>query len=89
MIEDVTIPAGDLQSWADKENRAYEEKQSFTQMIDWGALKEEQVEYERIKWADCPDIKKKFYEEKPHIANLQPHEVEKIRYILSTIYCDL
>ena len=28
MIEDLTIPAGDLRQWAEKENREFEEKEN-------------------------------------------------------------
>ena len=80
MIEDCTIPAGDLSSWAKRENRDYEEKQkTAVPMINWGALKEEAEEYERQKWADCAPIKKDFYREKEHITNLDPLEVASIR----------
>ena len=56
-------------------------------MINWGKLAEEAEAYEKERWADCPDIQKKFYVEKPHIAALTPQEVADIRAKKNAITC--
>lgn len=79
LIEDCTISAGDIQSWADRENRNFEQKSMSTPKIDWAMLKKKAETFEKMKWADCPDVKKNFYTEKKIIANMDPLEVAEIR----------
>ena len=79
MIKDLTIPAGDLESWAAKENRNYEEKRANAPKIDWDQLKQDAERFEVERWADCPEIKKNFYREKKEIANMDPLQVAQIR----------
>ena len=79
LIKDLTIPAGDLRSWANRENRRYDEQLPTTPKINWGQLKEQAAEYEKAKWADCPEIIKYFYKELKNIALMDPSEVADIR----------
>ena len=79
LIKDLTIPAGDLRSWANRENRIYDEQLHTAPKINWGQLKEQAAEYEKAKWADCPEIIKYFYKESKNIALMDPSEVADIR----------
>ena len=79
LIRDLTIPAGDLRSWANRENRRYDEQLHTAPKINWGQLKEQAAEYEKAKWADCPEIIKYFYKESKNIALMDPSEVADIR----------
>ena len=79
LIKDLTIPAGDLRSWANRENRRYDEQLHTAPTINWGQLKEQAAEYEKAKWADCPEIIKYFYKESKNIALMDPSEVADIR----------
>ena len=79
MIKDLTIPAGDLRSWADRENRRYDDQLPAAPKINWGQLKEQAAVYEKAKWADCPEIIKLFYKELENMALMDPSEVADIR----------
>lgn len=79
LIKDLTIPAGDLRSWANRENRRYDEQLHTAPKINWGQLKEQAAEYEKAKWADCPEIIKYFYKESKNIALMDPSEGADIR----------
>ena len=76
----MTIPAGDLRSWANRENRRYDEQLHTAPKSNWGQLKEQAAEYEKAKWADCPEIIKYFYKESKNIALMDPSEVADIRW---------
>ena len=76
----MTIPAGDLRSWANRENRRYDEQLHTAPKINWGQLKEQAAEYEKAKWADCPEIIIYFYKESKNIALMDPSEVADIRW---------
>lgn len=80
MIEDLTIPAGDFNRWAERENRKAEVQETGKpQKIDWDMLKNNAAAFERERWADCPEIKKNFYRENKQISCMDPLEVADIR----------
>ncbi|XP_002163544.2 probable ATP-dependent RNA helicase DDX43 isoform X1 [Hydra vulgaris] len=87
LIEDLTIQPGDLQAWADKCNREFAESRLTAPPvgINWGELKLQAEEYEIKKWADCPDIIKKFYKEQNHIAKMTEEKVLEIRELKNKI----
>ncbi|GFO44189.1 ATP-dependent RNA helicase ddx53 [Plakobranchus ocellatus] len=56
--------------------------------IDWNALREQKVAFDKQKFEGLPPIKKDFYEEDDHIAHMSSEEVKQIRRQNNNIIVD-
>lgn len=87
LVDDATIIAGDLKSWAEKMNRDHEENAPITPKINWGKLKERSEQFEKERWANLPQVIKNLYKEQKNISLMDPLEVQEIRTKKNNISC--